>query len=395
MSSSVPFVEAEPFRQEGPLYQQSIPSGPVPLAPKPSVSFNINMIRHDGVPPFSMPAVTTPGIEGRPYGFVDAAGHPLSAVSGPPPTPSYQFSDSPDTVDLSRIPEPGRNVYPPQDVSHYTFEVAQNNKEELRAIPPSTPARMNHVEWSAPPVSESTRLLELRSDSNCCISVPAPYYVTQPDSSNWPPAATSTSSSSGTGMLSAITPNSRAQFLPWIHEEHGQTSQQSEQYSEYRRKSVSSEHPSNQKWYPEEAAVAPQVHSHPNEDEDDPFDVSEDDDTKMGEYDHGEDSEDDDLDTHLKNNDLGVVIALQARQDTVRPRSITSFIDRPDMLSQYIPSSRSSPLRDPMTARVFCHFINVTGPALSMFERHPANPSLIFKGEPVPKSQQHIWTCKL
>ena len=196
-------------------------------------------------------------------------------------------------------------------------------------------------------------------------------------------------------MSSSRTPSSNVQFSPWSNGEHQPTSQQSEQYPDYRRDSVHTINQGNPDWHTEEARITFQAHGHRNDEEDDLFDVSEEDDTRMGEFDDDEDSEDDDLDTHLKNNDLGVVVALQARQDTLRPRSFTSFIDRPDMLSQYIPSSRSSPLRDPMTARVFCHFINVTGPAISMFERHPADPSLIFKGEPVPRSQQHIWTCKL
>jgi len=233
-------------------------------------------------------------------------------------------------------------------------------------------------------------LQEVHFDSDYCLSVSTPYYVT--GSSNWPPVSATSTSSIGTELNR--TPNSSIQFSPWANGEYQPTSQQSEQFSDYRREPVFSGQHVSQNWHPEEAGVASRTTAHPHEDEDDPFDVSEDEDTKMGECDLGEESEDDDLDTHLKNNDLGVVVALQARQDTVRPRSVTSFIDRPDMLSQYVPSSRSSPLRDPMTARVFCHFINVTGPALSMFERHPANPSLIFKGEPVPKSQQHIWTCK-
>ncbi|KAL3418253.1 C6 finger domain-containing protein [Phlyctema vagabunda] len=97
---------------------------------------------------------------------------------------------------------------------------------------------------------------------------------------------------------------------------------------------------------------------------------------------------------NLEKNDLGIVVALQARQDAqeVAIRSYTSFIDRANMLATYRPSARSSPLDDAMTARIFCHFIHVTGPSLSMFERHPANPSLIFQGRPVPKSQQHIWS---
>jgi hypothetical protein len=132
------------------------------------------------------------------------------------------------------------------------------------------------------------------------------------------------------------------------------------------------------------------------EDEDDPFDVS-DEDVIMEGYGGPSMWQDDVQDNHLKNNDLGIVVALQANQDNqgVSLRSFTSFIDRPDMLSTYVPSSQSTPLRDPMTARIFCHFVNVTGPSMSMFERHPANPSLIFQGTPVPKSQQHIWACEL
>jgi len=130
------------------------------------------------------------------------------------------------------------------------------------------------------------------------------------------------------------------------------------------------------------------------EDEEDPFDVS-DDDITMEDYAGSAKWQDDFPDDH-SNNDLALVVALHTGQDNqgLRLRSFTSFIDRPDMLATYIPSPQSSPLRDSMTARIFCHFINVTGPSISMFERHPANPSLIFQGQPVPSSQQHIWTCK-
>ncbi|KAH8804982.1 hypothetical protein F5884DRAFT_859599 [Xylogone sp. PMI_703] len=125
--------------------------------------------------------------------------------------------------------------------------------------------------------------------------------------------------------------------------------------------------------------------------ESDPYDVS---DEEMHEEDIDIEAPEDD---HLRDNDLGIVVALQAQQDTqdLAIRSYTSFIDRPNMLALYRPSARLSPLRDSMTARIFCHFINVTGPSISMFERHPANPSLIFQGRPVAKSQQHIWTYTL
>ena len=130
------------------------------------------------------------------------------------------------------------------------------------------------------------------------------------------------------------------------------------------------------------------------DEDDDPFDVS-DDDIPMEEYVDSATWGDDFLD-HVKSNDLCIVVALQAGQESrgQQLRSFTTFIDRPDMLATYVPSPQSSPLSDSMTARIFCHFVNVTAPCISLFERHPANPSLIFQGQPVPASQQHIWTCE-
>ncbi|CAL3965201.1 unnamed protein product [Diplocarpon coronariae] len=124
---------------------------------------------------------------------------------------------------------------------------------------------------------------------------------------------------------------------------------------------------------------------------DDPFDVTD------GEEDEAMDMGDNnDLahDEPLRNNHLGIVVAVHARRDRQRLKfgSFVSFIDRADILATYTPSYQSTPLRDEMTARIFCHFVNVTAPCISMYERHPANPSLIFQGKPVPKSQQHIWT---
>ncbi|KAG4430754.1 hypothetical protein IFR05_013755 [Cadophora sp. M221] len=129
------------------------------------------------------------------------------------------------------------------------------------------------------------------------------------------------------------------------------------------------------------------------DDIDDPFDVSD----EEGDIDMADDHfgvlHDDPHDVHLRRNDLGIVVAVQAGQDKqgLSLRSFVSFIDRPDMLATYTPSSQSTPLRDQMTARIFCHFVNVTGPCMSLFERHPSNPALMFQGTPVPKSQQHIW----
>lgn len=163
------------------------------------------------------------------------------------------------------------------------------------------------------------------------------------------------------------------------------------EYSPWREHQDHLNHQNSSDWYGEAPTVTSFTQRNlTREDDEDPFDISDED------MDNDFEERDEEISrTGQRNNEFSDVVALQAmaRQDT-HLRSFTSFIDRPDMLSAYQPSPQSSPLRDPMTARVFCHFINVTAPALSMFERHPANPLLIFQGFPVPKSQQHIWTCE-
>lgn len=133
------------------------------------------------------------------------------------------------------------------------------------------------------------------------------------------------------------------------------------------------------------------------EDEDDPYDVSSDDDDEdTRDIDDGLDRHTRSLHRRMRDNDqMQVVMAIQAAQDSqdTRIRTYHSVIENygPDMLVDYYPSSKDSPLRDPVAASVFSHFINVIAPGISMYERHPANPSLLFQGQPVPKSQQHIW----
>ena len=62
------------------------------------------------------------------------------------------------------------------------------------------------------------------------------------------------------------------------------------------------------------------------------------------------------------------------------------------MLDTYRVDEQANPLRNPATARVFAHFIAVTGPSLSIFERHPRNTSVLFNSGHVPLSQQGLWT---
>lgn len=75
----------------------------------------------------------------------------------------------------------------------------------------------------------------------------------------------------------------------------------------------------------------------------------------------------------------------------VQTRRYDTFING-GALNNYSPEEVASPLKHPATARVFAHFISVTGPSLSIFERHPRSSSVLFNEGQVPVSQQGIWT---
>ena len=100
---------------------------------------------------------------------------------------------------------------------------------------------------------------------------------------------------------------------------------------------------------------------------------------------------------HLESNDLGVQVARHVEFPPdiygVHMRTVTGFTP-PNILQTYVPSSKNSPLNDAHTAAVFWHFVNVTGRIMSLYERHPVDPSPMFQGQPVPKARQHIWACK-
>lgn len=101
---------------------------------------------------------------------------------------------------------------------------------------------------------------------------------------------------------------------------------------------------------------------------------------------------------HLESNDLGIRVARRANAPVdfygTQLRTFTGFVDANSILATYTPSSTNSPLNDSQTAAVFWYFVNVTGPSMSLYERHPFNPSPMFQGQPVAKVRQHIWTCK-
>lgn len=73
-------------------------------------------------------------------------------------------------------------------------------------------------------------------------------------------------------------------------------------------------------------------------------------------------------------------------------RSFAAFA--PDnLLATYEPSANNSPLNDSRIAAIFWHFVNVTGPSISLYERHPHQDSAPgFAAQAIPRARQHIWT---
>ncbi|RYP73713.1 hypothetical protein DL771_003426 [Monosporascus sp. 5C6A] len=101
--------------------------------------------------------------------------------------------------------------------------------------------------------------------------------------------------------------------------------------------------------------------------------------------------------SHLGLDEVGLIVSRRIDQPSNFSESQArtfSFFAADNFLATYEPSPTSSPLNDKETASVFWHFINVTGPSISLYERHPADPSPLFQGRQVPKSRQHIWTCR-
>lgn len=75
-------------------------------------------------------------------------------------------------------------------------------------------------------------------------------------------------------------------------------------------------------------------------------------------------------------------------------RRYDSFIYE-GILVHYQPEQVANPLKNPKTARVFMHFLHVTGPTLSVYERNPRNPSSMYEGPVPPPSHQSLWTYTL
>jgi len=114
-----------------------------------------------------------------------------------------------------------------------------------------------------------------------------------------------------------------------------------------------------------------------------------DDDVSMGES--------DDEILEVRDPRIGALIASQLEGPMsgfgTRMRSFSAYADT-GLLTAYFPSAQTSPLTDPRTATVFWHFVNVTGPSMSLYERHPMDHSRLAESRPAPIAGHNIWTCK-
>ena len=103
------------------------------------------------------------------------------------------------------------------------------------------------------------------------------------------------------------------------------------------------------------------------DDDDDLYDVETDDDIDM-------------QDTNAVNAPVRSkpwIMAMPTRSSDQGAEPAATFISYNNLLAYYRPSPFASPLLEPESAQIFSHFITSAGPAISIFERCPANRSLM------------------
>ncbi|RDL38855.1 uncharacterized protein BP5553_03195 [Venustampulla echinocandica] len=391
-------TSSQPAAGHGRQYQDFVSSqSALRIAPKAEESTRpLSTVENTTSMP-SLPSVPLPETKHRSYSF--QSGFSIDSLADHPRLAQSHDTRS-DTVDQSYVPEP-KHPQPSREQAAYYGLNAPKIKQENRNEAHLVPAQRSPQEWPAGPSSASSYApQELFEDSN------RQFPASAASAALYRSYATTADSDPSNAVLSASDnlhdPSPNRVLAGLLRNPKGKTQQSPE--VQRRLNSQSQVQPQGYSCVGPFPAAEPtsrllvstqdvQDAEDDSMDDEDPFDVIDDMDTQMEEY---EDSGRRQVVSsgHLRNNDLGILVALQAGQDShnLHPRSFTSFIDRPDMLATYLPSPQSSPLNDSMTAKLFCHFVNVTGPSISMYERHPANPSLLFQAQPVPPSQQHIWT---
>lgn len=74
-------------------------------------------------------------------------------------------------------------------------------------------------------------------------------------------------------------------------------------------------------------------------------------------------------------------------------RSFSTFA-RNDALGEYMSSPHATELRDDAKRKLFEHFMRVTGPTMSLYERHPFDPAEREMADPRSDGRSNIWSCE-
>lgn len=126
------------------------------------------------------------------------------------------------------------------------------------------------------------------------------------------------------------------------------------------------------------------------------FDTTMDD---LGEEEYEEDDEDDAEMVEIHEElapraAISRILEAHSRNVTGQGGTITYTTYLPDSqtLRAYFPSYSASPLMNPTTAKIFCHFVFVLGPSLSIFERTSPNPGVAFTPGAGLHGPQNVWT---
>ncbi|KAF4979947.1 hypothetical protein FZEAL_3958 [Fusarium zealandicum] len=74
-----------------------------------------------------------------------------------------------------------------------------------------------------------------------------------------------------------------------------------------------------------------------------------------------------------------------------RVRAFSAFAQC-NILSDYTASAQITELKDPRMLAIFMHFIQVTGPSMSLYERHPFDHTGENSFDPTPKGSNNLWS---
>lgn len=100
-------------------------------------------------------------------------------------------------------------------------------------------------------------------------------------------------------------------------------------------------------------------------------------------------------DRGITHQQIGKVLEPFARAEFGEQRQspvFTSFLPEAGVMAAYRPTLSSSPLLNPTTAKIFCHFVYVLGPSMSLFERVPATPHIAFTPGAGLHGPQNVWS---